>query len=93
MADQIFVQHRFTIVDKNTGISFSDAIVLPVEEYDALSDKQIEKKKQERFDNWKEVISNPPDPVEVPVEEKIDAIEKQIQELTEQKEQLEQEVE
>ena len=62
--DQIFIQHRFTI--KRAGEStYSDALVLPKEEYEALSESEIEAIKEERYTNWKNFIANPPQPVEL----------------------------
>ncbi len=60
MDDQIFIQHRFTITDPDTGYSFTDALVMPQGEYEALQEDDIESQKQERFDNWKEAIATPP---------------------------------
>lgn len=59
--DKIFIQHRFTI--EENGSSFSDAIVLPIEEYNGLSQEEIETIKSQRHTNWKEIISNPPQPI------------------------------
>ncbi len=57
MEDSIWIQRRFTKVT-DQGIEFKDAIILPEEEYNALSEFQIEVIKEERFDNWKESINN-----------------------------------
>lgn len=89
MTEQVFIQHRFTV--EKDGKSFSDAIVLPISEYKALSEVQIEQIKNERFDSWEKSVLNPPVVEEIPVEEKISAIEDQIDQLIAQKEALEQE--
>lgn len=88
MADQIFIQRRFTITQGDQTLQ--DAIVLPEAEYNALSDKDIENLKQERFNNWQEVIKNPPPPEKEPSKEEVIAsLDEQISSLTQQKESLE----
>lgn len=81
MEDQVFIQHRFTITEDDK--TYSDAIVLPIDEYNALTSKQIETLKQDRFDNWKTAISTPPPEVDPDVA--IDDIQAQIDTLQEQK--------
>lgn len=85
MEDQIFIQHRFTI--EKDGVTLSDAIVLPQSEYETLTDKDIEAIKQERFDNFKQVLSAPP--IETIKEEQLAEIEQQLATIAEQKEVLE----
>jgi len=58
MADQIFIQHRFTV--EQDGVSLTDAIVLPQEEYNKLTTDDIEKQKTQRFDDFKYRIEHPP---------------------------------
>lgn len=86
MADQIFVQHRFTLVQN--GQSLTDALVLPIGEYNALSAAQITALKQQRFDNWQNLIKNPPAPVEPSKAEKLVTIDKDLLSLDEQKQTL-----
>ena len=47
--------------------SFSDALHLPINH--SYTDEEIEVMKQSRFDNWLNLILNPPEPVEDPVVE------------------------
>lgn len=54
MADQIFIQHRF--IHTEDGLSFSDAIVLPEVEYEALRPEDIEVIKAARFTGWKAAL-------------------------------------
>lgn len=75
MADQIFIQRRFTIA--KDGLSLSDALILPKEEYESLSEKEIEDLKTERFDNHKYRIEHPPVVVEPTKEEKLLALEEE----------------
>ena len=79
MEDQVFIQRRFKI-EKN-GISLSDALILPKNEYDSLSEQDIESLKTERFTNHKERLENPP-VVEAPSDEQVLAdIDAQLVEL------------
>jgi hypothetical protein len=68
------------------GHSFADAICLPEEEFDKLTEQDIERIKEERFSNWLTVI-NTPQP-EVPIEKQLVDVEAQIASLDEQKEML-----
>lgn len=86
MTDQIFIQHRFTIVED--GNSFSDALVLTKDEYDLLTPEQIESQKQERFNNWKEFVNNPVKQPEQTKEELIASLDKDLANLEEQKQVL-----
>lgn len=61
MNDQIIIQRRFTI--ERDGLAFSDAIVLPEDEYNALTPEQIEAIKEERFQNWKTIVTTPSEEV------------------------------
>lgn len=83
--DQVYIQHRFKI--EREGKSYSDALVLPINEYEALSPSEIENLKEERFTNWKEVIENPiPEPTK---EELLAAIDKELSELTARRQAIE----
>jgi len=57
MEDQVIIQRKFKI--ERDGLSYSDAIVLPEAEYNALTPEQIETIKEERFENWKKIITTP----------------------------------
>lgn len=52
MADQVFVQHRFTVDAANGYPPFSDAITLPVADYQALTSDQIAQQKASRYAAW-----------------------------------------
>lgn len=39
------------------GLTFKDALVMPQDEYDALTAEQIEAMKQQRFDNWYALVT------------------------------------
>lgn len=55
IANHEMVQVRFSWeVD---GIKYNDALNLTKEEYDKLTPEQIEKMKQERFDNWMKMVN------------------------------------
>lgn len=79
------IQYRFTIVDDETGSSFSDALYFPLSEW-PVSKATLKNMEQERFDNWKQTISTPADPP--PVEEQVAALDDQIENLQQQKESL-----
>lgn len=79
--DRVFIQHRFTIED------YSDALVKTIEEYEAMTPEDIEREKQERFDNWKRVIeeaSNQPvvEPTKEELQERLDAVREERVRLT-----------
>lgn len=81
----IQIQYRFTVIDEETGYSYSDALYFPFSEW-PVDEVTLNDLKQERFNNWKHTITsqvNPP-----PVEEQITAIDDQIESLQEQKESL-----
>ena len=84
MPDQIWIQHRFTITEGDK--SFSDALVLPKSEYEVLTLQQIETQKQQRFNNWKTIISTP-QPKQSKTE-MLASIDKDLASLEEQKTQL-----
>lgn len=84
--DQIFIQHRFSI--ERDGNTLQDALVMPLEDYQKLSESDIEAQKEERFTNWQEAIKNPPMVEEPAPEEKIAQIEKDLASLEEQKQVL-----
>lgn len=64
MADQIFIQIRFSITQK--GQTLQDALIIPQAEYNSLSTDQIQAMKQDRFDTWYTAITTPPDPADQP---------------------------
>ena len=60
----------FTKTSEDGVYSFSDALHLPINH--AYTDEEIEAMKQQRFDNWLNMILNPPEPVvEEPVVEEV----------------------
>ena len=77
--DQIFIQHRFTI--EKDGQSYSDALIYSKDEYDKLDKEEIEKEKQARFDNWVEMVKNPPIVPEASEEEKLAYVESELARL------------
>lgn len=79
MPDQLFIQRRFTI--QKDDISLSDALIIPKEEYEALSEQEIETLKTERFDNHKYRLEHPPQVVEPTKEEKLEALNTELTEL------------
>lgn len=81
--DQIFIQHRFTI--SRDGIMLSDALTYPKDQYDQLTEGDIEAAKEARFTAFKAHMENPPQAPEIPVEVEIAAIDSQLQELTTRK--------
>jgi hypothetical protein len=88
MSDKIFIQHRFT-VKKVGSYDYSDAIVLPKEEYEKLTEGEIEAMKEERWANWDNLIKPPPvqpEPTKEDLEAQVKAIDEQIATLTAQKE-------
>ena len=48
--DAVVIQHRFTLRDDETGQLFSDALVMPEEEYRELAPEQIDQLKLERLE-------------------------------------------
>ena len=83
MADQIFIQRRFTI--KQGDQVLQDAIVLPKEDYDKLTPEEIETTKQQRFNNWQDAINNPPAQPVLSKAEQIAQVNEQLASLDEQK--------
>lgn len=81
MDDKIFVQHRFTI--KKDGKSYSDAIVVSLEDYEKLDPAKIEAQKNERFENWKANLEAVTE--EKTSEEVVVSIDKDLLALEEQK--------
>lgn len=39
------------------GMTFKDALVMPQDQYDALTAEEIEAMKQQRFDNWYALVT------------------------------------
>lgn len=87
MPDQLFIQRKFQI--SKDGLNLSDALVLPKEEYESLSEKQIETLKTERFDNHKYNIEHPPIIPEPTKAEKLQVLEQERLELQEKWSQIE----
>jgi hypothetical protein len=87
MEDRIFIQHRFQIIEGD--LRYDDALIMPREGYELLSDSEIDKLKQQRFDNWKEVVANPPVAIEPSDEEKLEAVKVELEYLQTQKKELE----
>lgn len=95
MADQVFIQHRFTI--EKDGKSYSDALIVPFDDYGKLSPEEIEAQKNERFDNWKanlEAITKEKtsEEVVVSIDKDLLALEEQKQILLLQKSELQAEI-
>lgn len=91
MDDQVIIQHRFFIPEDKTNEipAYNGAIVLPIDQYEALSDQDKEGLKTQFYNGYVNAIKKPPpSPPELPIEEKIAAIDNQIEDLTQQKEAL-----
>lgn len=89
MQDSIFIQHRFTF--EENGVKYTDAIVLPENEYRSLDAEQINTMKQDRFNAWKTKVNTPPEEVELSkkqVQAKIADANKIINEYQQKKEAL-----
>lgn len=86
MEDQIFVQHRFTV--EVQGILYSDALIVPLDEYEALAPTTIQELKQERVDDFIYFIENPPPVIDIPIEEQLAELADQIEALVQQQEEL-----
>jgi hypothetical protein len=61
-------RNRFTIIDPDLGIEFSDALDVPED----TPEDVIEAMKQERFNNWKASAFNPPVINQSPPEDSVD---------------------
>jgi len=48
---------KIAFTKSNEKYSFSDALIFTQEEYEALTEDQIEAMKQARFDKWHDVIT------------------------------------
>ena len=84
MEDHIFIRHDFVI--EQDGQRLQDAICLPIDDYNKLSKDDIEKMKQQRFENWIKAINTPPP--EISKEEQLAQVEQQLTDMEQQKEQL-----
>lgn len=51
------------------GLKYKDALVLTEEQFNAMTEQDIENLKQERFDNWVSIITAPPINPDPPPEE------------------------
>lgn len=62
-----WISDSFTL--GKSPLLYSDALVMIKEEYDALTEEQIQNLKQQRYDNWINFINNPPPTPEEFIEE------------------------
>lgn len=67
MEDKISIKVEFT--EEVNGNKFTDSLYFTPEDYEALSEKQLNSLKKERVDNFKAFIDNPPEPIEPTKEE------------------------
>ena len=67
MEDKVSIKVQFT--RQVNGNNFTDSLYFTPEEYEAMSEKQMDKLKQERVDNFQAIIDNPPQPPEPTKEE------------------------
>ena len=67
MEDKISIKVEFT--EEVNGNKFTDSLYFTPEDYEALSEKQLNSLKKERVDNFKAFIDNPPQPPEPTKEE------------------------
>lgn len=67
MEDKISIKVEFT--EEVNGNKFTDSLYFTPEDYEALSEKQLNSLKKERVDNFKAFIDNPPAPPEPTKEE------------------------
>lgn len=85
MSDSIWIQVRFTLTQN--GQTLNDALFYSQDQYNALTPQQLQADKQARFDSWQKAINTPP-PVETPdqqftdVTNQIDALNTQLDQLT-----------
>jgi len=86
MADQILIQHRFTIT--KDGQTLSDALVMPVAEYNALSPAQIEVLKQERITNFIKAIADAGKAPKPTKQETLDFLDRDLASLEEQRQNI-----
>lgn len=42
------------------GLKYKDALILTEEQFNSMTEQDIENLKQERFDNWVSIITAPP---------------------------------
>lgn len=63
-----YVSDSFEITEN--GYTLCDAIVMPKDQYDALTPEEIQAMKQQRFDNWYAIVTAVPD--ETPAEPSVD---------------------
>lgn len=71
MSDDVTTTIRFTIIDEDTGLSFTDAISIPGNLTDSELKRAmagVEREKQARFEAWKTAIATPAPAVD-PVDE------------------------
>ena len=65
--DKVSIKVEFT--RQVNGNNFTDSLYFTPEEYEAMSEKQLNVLKQERVDNFQAIIDNPPQPPEPTKEE------------------------
>lgn len=68
-ADQVLIRIDFTMTDED-GTVFRDALTMPLSEYESLTTEEREAKKLERFNSWKQLLTQratapPPDPIDI----------------------------
>jgi len=85
MEEKIFIQVRFK--DKTSHGEYNDALYFTQEEHAKTEQKEIDKLKQERVDNWVYLLEHPTPYVE-PTEEELtkykEELQRQIDEVTAQ---------
>lgn len=87
MADQLFIQRRFKI--KEGKYDLSDSLIIPLTEYNALSEGEISSLKEDRFTAFKNYIDNPPVFPQPTDEEILTEIDKQIEILASKRAEVE----
>lgn len=63
--DEVRIQYRFT-VEAEGYPDFTDAIYFTIEEFNEMSDADLEALKAERWENWATIFDNPPVEVDAP---------------------------
>lgn len=91
MEDQIFIQRRFSFTTK-TGIIFNDALILLLNDYNLLSEDEIDQIKNDRFNLWQQQIANQLSTPEVPPEVEILIVNEEISDLQTRKTFLQSEI-
>lgn len=84
MADQVRIQVLFSKFHEEKRIEFTDALYFTEEEYANLKPSELEDLKDTRFNSWKNMVDNPPEPVEPTKEqlqEEADMLQRQLDEI------------